>query len=153
MPQKRNPDVLELIRGKTARVSFMGKNLANSFDIWHSLPAGALKSRPVEVGSERVVFEVTASGDAPVGVCGVRVASADGLSNLHLFLVDDLPVSPGGAGESVATLAKPAAVLARPARSLAQGALAHEDGAARHEVAVEALDAEPLRVGVAAVAG
>ena len=97
-------------RGKTARVSFMGKNLANSFDIWHSLPAGALKSRPVEAGSERVVFEVTASGDAPVGVCGVRVASADGLSNLHLFLVDDLPVSPGVAGESVATLAKPAAV-------------------------------------------
>ena len=58
-------------RGKTARVSFMGKNLANSFDIWHSLPAGALKSRAVEAGSERVVFEVTASGDAPVGVCGV----------------------------------------------------------------------------------
>lgn len=88
-----SPPVVE--RGKTTRVTFVGKNLAKAFDIWNSLPAGTLKAKPVEAASERAVFEITASPDSPVGIGGVRVATPDGLSNLHLFLVDDLPVRPG----------------------------------------------------------
>ncbi|MBU6293558.1 MAG: hypothetical protein KJS91_02650, partial [Planctomycetes bacterium] len=102
-----SPPVVE--RGKTTRVTFVGKNLAKAFDIWNSLPAGTLKAKPVEAASERAVFEITASPDSPVGIGGVRVATPDGLSNLHLFLVDDLPVRPGGTDEGEARLAKPAA--------------------------------------------
>lgn len=103
-----SPPVVE--RGKTTRVTFVGKNLANAFDIWNSLPSGTLRAKPVEAGSERAVFEITAADNAPVGMGGMRVATPDGLSNLHLFLVDDLPVHWGGMNEKEATLAKPAAV-------------------------------------------
>jgi len=91
-----SPPVVE--RGKTTRVTFVGRELAGALDVWHSLPAGALRAKPVEGRSDRAVFDVTAAADAPVGVCGLRVATADGLSNAHLFLVDDLPVRAAGHG-------------------------------------------------------
>src|SRR6185437_16563114 len=40
----------------------------------------------------RTVLAITASADAPVGVCGVRIATKDGLTNACLLMVDDLPV-------------------------------------------------------------
>src|SRR5947209_534290 len=70
------PPVVE--RGKTTRVTFAGRELAAALDVWHSLPAGALTARPVESSSGRAVFDITASPDAPVGVCGLRVATRDG---------------------------------------------------------------------------
>ena len=97
-------------RGKTTRVTFTGRDLAAALDVWCSLPAGALMAKPVESTSGRAVFDVTAAADAPVGVCGVRVATANGLSNAHLVLVDDLPVRPRGAGDNPVSLALPAAV-------------------------------------------
>jgi len=86
------PPVLE--KGKTTRVTFVGKNLAGALDVWSSLPSGALKANPVESHGDRAVFEIEVSRSAPVGICGVRVATRDGLSNAHLFLIDDLPVKP-----------------------------------------------------------
>jgi hypothetical protein len=97
-----SPPVVE--RGKTTRVTFVGRQLADALDVWHSLPAGALRAKPVESRSDRAVFDVTAAADAPVGVCGVRVATADGLTNAHLFLVDDLPVRPRAGGDSPMSL-------------------------------------------------
>lgn len=97
-------------RGKTTRVTFTGRDLAAALDVWHSLPAGALTAKPVESASGRAVFDVTAAADAQVGVCGVRVATANGLTNAHLLLVDDLPVRPRGASDSPVSLALPAAV-------------------------------------------
>ena len=102
------PPVVE--RGKTMRVTFVGKNLANAFDAWHTLPAGALKAKPVEASPDRAVFDITTAPDAPVGIAGLRVATPDGLSNVHLFLVDDLPIRSGATGDALMTLAKPAAV-------------------------------------------
>lgn len=102
------PPVVE--RGKTTRVTFVGRDLAGALDVWHSLPAGALKAKPVESEPGRAVFDIEAAKDAPVGVCGVRVATKDGLSNAHLFLVDDLPVRPSTAATAPMTLDPPAAV-------------------------------------------
>ncbi|QDU22159.1 hypothetical protein [Urbifossiella limnaea] len=84
-------------RGTTTRVTFTGHGFGPALDVWASLPAGGLKAVPVESRPDRVVFDVTVALDAPVGVCGLRVATAHGLSNLHLFLIDDLPVRPGAA--------------------------------------------------------
>lgn len=108
------PPVAE--RGKTTRVAFIGHGFGDALDVWSSLPAGALKAVPVESRPDRVVFDLTPSADAPVGVCGVRVATRHGLSNLHLFLIDDLPVRPGA---SDGPLSLPAAVWG----TLREGAL------------------------------
>jgi len=85
------PPVVE--RGKTTRVTFVGAHLDQAIDLWTSLPAAKVRATPVAGGDGGpAVFDVTAADDAPVGVCGVRVATAGGLSNVHLFLIDDLPV-------------------------------------------------------------
>ena len=85
-------------RGKTTRVTFAGRGFAPGLDVWSSLPAGALKAVPVESRQDRLVFDITTAVDAPVGVCGVRVATGDGLSNAHLFMVEDLPLAALRAG-------------------------------------------------------
>jgi hypothetical protein len=88
------PPALE--RGTTTRVRLVGRDLDRALTLWSSLPAGALSARPIESSSEAAVFDVTVSPDAPVGLCGLRMASEHGLSNAHLFLIDDLPVRPRG---------------------------------------------------------
>ena len=97
-------------RGKTTRVTLAGRDFGPGLDLWHSLPAGALRAVPVESHADRLVFDVTAAADAPVGVCGVRAATRDGLTNAHLLLVDDLPVRAGATSDAPVTLAPPAAV-------------------------------------------
>ena len=80
-------------RGKTTRVTFAGKELAGARAVWTSLPDGGVKAVPVGSHPDRAVFDITAAPDAPVGVCGVRIATRDGLSNAHLLLVEDLPLA------------------------------------------------------------
>jgi hypothetical protein len=79
-------------RNKTTRVTFVGHELGTALDLWHSLPAGALKAVPVESKPNRIVMDITAAADAPVGVCGVRLATSDGLTNACLLMVEDLAV-------------------------------------------------------------
>ena len=83
-------------RGKTTRVTFTGRDLGTALDLWHSLPAGAMKAVPVESNADRIVMDVTVAADAPVGVCGVRIATKDGLTNACLLMVEDLPTSVWG---------------------------------------------------------
>jgi hypothetical protein len=98
-------------RGKTTRVTFVGAQLAGATDLWSALPAGKLKATPV-AGSDasKAIIDVSVAADAPVGLCGVRVAAPDGLSNTHLFLIDDLPpiARPPSAGS--VKVALPAAI-------------------------------------------
>lgn len=85
------PPVLE--RGKTTRVTVVGSHLGKAFGLWTSLPAAAIKATPVgEASSNKLMLDVTVAGDAPVGICGVRLATHDGLGNACLLLIDDLPV-------------------------------------------------------------
>jgi hypothetical protein len=87
--------------GKTTRITFVGHDLGAALDVWTSLPAGKMTAKPVESRSDRAVFDVTVAADAPVGLCGVRVATRDGLSNAHLFRIDDLPVRPATPGTAL----------------------------------------------------
>jgi hypothetical protein len=84
-----SPPVIE--RGKTTRVTFIGTDLAPGLDVWHSLAKGSLTAKPISSESGKLVFDITASADAPVGVCGLRVATRDGLTNAVLFHIEDLP--------------------------------------------------------------
>jgi hypothetical protein len=103
-----SPPVVE--RGKTARVTFVGHDFGPGLDVWHALPKGALTAKPVSSESGKLVFDITASADAPVGVCGLRLATRDGLTNAVLFHVEDLPVKGHVASDKPVPLALPACV-------------------------------------------
>ncbi len=103
-----SPPVVE--RGKTARVTFVGHDFGPGLDIWHSLSKGALVAKPVSSEAGKLVFDITASADAPVGVCGLRLATRDGLTNAVLFHVEDLPVKGKIAEEKPVPLPLPACV-------------------------------------------
>lgn len=84
-------------RGKTTRVTFTGRDFGTAQDLWHSLAGGSIRATPIESKPDRIVMDLTASADAPVGVCGIRLATQHGLSNAALLMIDDLPVrKPGG---------------------------------------------------------
>jgi len=98
------PPVLE--RGKTTRVIIVGSKLGKGLDLWSTL-SGAIRAMPVATNAtaplpqgergvrlDRAEFDVTVANDAPIGVFGLRLATADGLTNAFLALVDDLPVEP-----------------------------------------------------------
>jgi hypothetical protein len=107
------PPVIE--RGKTTRVAAVGSSFGKPLDLWTALPPGAVKAVPVADSTPaRAVFDVTVAADAPVGISGLRVATVDGLSNAHLFLIDDLPVRPAPApGAAPAKVALPVALWGR----------------------------------------
>lgn len=86
------PPVAE--RGKTTRVTLVGSQLANARDLWTSLPAGAVSATAITSEPGRATFDLRVSATAPVGMAGLRLATTDGLSNVQLFLIDDLPVRP-----------------------------------------------------------
>ena len=102
------PPVME--RGKTTRITFLGRGLGPGLDIWHSLPQGAIAAKAVESHADRLVFDLTVSKEAPVGVCGLRVATRDGLANAVLFQIEDLPVRATLASDSSVSLPLPACV-------------------------------------------
>ena len=92
------PPALE--RGKTTRITVVGTQLGKALDLWTSLPTGAVKATPIGAQtSTRAVLDVSVAANAPVGVCGVRLATADGLANACLMLIDDLPVRPANLGK------------------------------------------------------
>lgn len=96
--------------GKTTRVTFAGRNLGVGVGVWHSLPDGAITAKPVTSEPGKLVFDLTVAADAPVGVCGLRAATADGLTNAVLFHVEDLPVKGNLAGDKPVSLSLPACV-------------------------------------------
>lgn len=86
-----SPPALE--RGKTTRLSVVGSHLRQALGLWTSLPAGAVMATPIGISKdEAAMFDVRVAADAPVGLFGLRLASTAGLSNVHLCLIDDLPV-------------------------------------------------------------
>src|ERR1019366_32119 len=83
------PPVLQ--RGKTTRLTVVGAQLGKASGLWTSIRE--VKATPVGAQSaNRAVLDVTVAADAPVGICGVRLATDDGLANACLMLIDDLPV-------------------------------------------------------------
>ncbi len=103
-----SPPVVE--RGKTERVTFAGKDFGQGLDVWHALPKGALSAKPVSSEPGKLVFDITLSADAPVGVCGLRLATRNGLTNTVLFHIEDLPVKGNVASDKPVSLAMPVCV-------------------------------------------
>jgi hypothetical protein len=96
--------------GKTTRVAFVGKDLGPGLDVWAALPKGAIAAKPVSSEPGKLVFDLAVAADAPVGVCGLRIATRDGLTNAVLFHLEDLPVKERAAGDTPMSLVLPACV-------------------------------------------
>ncbi|MBY0229853.1 MAG: hypothetical protein K2W96_11275 [Gemmataceae bacterium] len=91
--ERLDPPVLR--RGKTALLAPVGSGLGSAVGLWTTL-GDKIEAKPAKGG-----LSVRVASDAPLGVFGVRVATPDGLSNLHLCLIDDLPVRAASEGVSV----------------------------------------------------
>ena len=91
---------LVLQRGVTTRIEILGNDTADAVGLWSSLPTNVFRARPVAAsGSKTATFDVELTAQAPLGLYGLRLATRSGLSNVHLFLVDELPVSRSSFGE------------------------------------------------------
>ncbi|MBS0204375.1 MAG: hypothetical protein JSS49_15835 [Planctomycetes bacterium] len=79
-------------RGAVNRVTLNGTESNQVVGLWTSLPAGMVQARVVSDGLTQSVLDLEMSADAPLGIYGLRLATRSGLSNVHLFVVDELPV-------------------------------------------------------------
>lgn len=70
-----------------------GRDLSGALDLWSSLPPGTLTAKFVTGNADQAVFDVTLTEGAPLGLYGLRASTVSGLSNTHLFLVDELPIA------------------------------------------------------------
>ena len=100
-----SPPVLR--RGQTNRITLTGRELDGAVDLWASTPGVKIGARQIERNNEsQVSFDVEVPEKSPLGIYGMRVATQSGLSNVHLFLIDELPLqsrNDASANESLET--------------------------------------------------
>jgi len=75
--------------GKTTEIKLHGVNLKGVTEIWASF--GAMKALRPPTNADFILCELTLPTNALPGLGALRVCGTNGLSNLLLFLVDDLP--------------------------------------------------------------
>jgi hypothetical protein len=84
---------LGMQRGTSLEVTLTGTNLANPTGVWTSFPAKVTIPTDANNGKDnaklRVRLEVPKG--APLGFHSIRLATKQGMSNLRLFCIDDLP--------------------------------------------------------------
>src|SRR5262245_34828626 len=84
-------------RGTAVDVTVNGAGLTGVSSIWTDLPISA--TIPQEIANNgkeagKVVVRLQIPAEAPVGIGGVRVVTPKGISNLRLFMIDDLQLVP-----------------------------------------------------------
>ena len=90
--EQLSPPVVQ--RGTVNRIEVLGSDTDGAVGLWTSLPAEVFRAQPVSDNSAKgVAFDVEVAKTAPLGLYGLRLATRSGLSNVHLFLVDELPVT------------------------------------------------------------
>lgn len=103
--------------GQTIDVKIRGGNLAGPTQFWASFPVEA--QLPAEIAGNgtnagEITYRLKLPADAPPGVQAIRVATAQGVSNLKLFAIDDLPsvaqVKPNSVPATAQALTLPVAV-------------------------------------------
>ncbi|MSR57374.1 MAG: hypothetical protein EXS05_06855 [Planctomycetaceae bacterium] len=103
--------------GQTIDVKVRGGNLANPTQLWTSFPAEV--TLPTDIAGNgtnaaEVTYRVKLPAEAQPGVHGIRLVTAQGISNLKLFVIDDLPsvaqVRPNQAVAQAQPLTLPVAV-------------------------------------------
>ena len=104
--------------GQATEITLQGKELAGISTIWLSAGKGEVAKEPAKNGENpaQVVLKIDLPA-MPPGLLGLRVATAKGVSELMLLLVDDLPcIVDGGQNKSSANaqvVSLPACISAR----------------------------------------
>ena len=103
--------------GKATDVVFHGGNLANPTSLWTGFPCTAELTPGIDKNGTdpaAVTYRLTVPSETPLGVAGLRIVTGQGVSNLRLILVDDLPsvakVGNNKTPETAQTLVLPVAV-------------------------------------------
>ncbi len=97
---------LALKPGQPNDLKIQGGALVGPTQLWTSFPSQAVLKPDVPMNgmnAAECVFSVTVPSDVPVGIYGVRVATANGTSPIRIVLVDDLPTVAQAAGNGVPT--------------------------------------------------
>lgn len=79
-----------VLRGGRTRLRLAGRRLDRATGLWTSAPSGKLRASVIGSEAGGAELEVETTADCPVGLYGLRLATEDGLSNLHLFAIDDI---------------------------------------------------------------
>lgn len=84
---------LGMQRGTTLDLTLTGSNLAEPTGLWTSFPAKATIPTDGNNGKDnaKLLVRLEVPKDAPLGFHAIRLATRRGMSNLHLFCIDDLP--------------------------------------------------------------
>ncbi|MDB5335799.1 MAG: putative serine proteinase, subtilase family [Planctomycetaceae bacterium] len=87
-----SPPILQ--RGAATKLQLLGTETAGAVGLWSSLPPEMLRVRSIGAGdATKAEVEVELAANAPLGIYGLRLATRSGLSNVHLFAVDELPIA------------------------------------------------------------
>jgi hypothetical protein len=78
-------------RGKSVTLHIKGSGLRSGASLQTTLPAAITRLVPTAGAENELPFLITVNADAPVGLYPIRLLSKDGMSNLVLFSVGDLP--------------------------------------------------------------
>ncbi|MCH8829717.1 MAG: hypothetical protein IID45_09090, partial [Planctomycetes bacterium] len=95
--------------GGTIDVTIRGTNLAGATSLWTSFPAKAVLAPNVKNNGKNatsVVFRISVPANAEAGIQAIRVTTAQGISRLKLFAVDDLPSVAQKAGNTTPATAQ-----------------------------------------------
>ena len=79
-----------LKRGEVNRITLRGSQLSGAIGLWTTTPAIGAGAQLLEIVDHETTFEVVVAQDARLGLYGLRLATRDGLSNVHLFVIDDV---------------------------------------------------------------
>ncbi|MBP87867.1 MAG: hypothetical protein CMJ64_14280 [Planctomycetaceae bacterium] len=78
-------------RGEVNRVTVLGANMLGATHLWLTLPGQTFEAKQVtDSTTTAATFEIEVAADAPLGLYGLRLATRDGLSNAHIFAIDQL---------------------------------------------------------------
>jgi hypothetical protein len=79
--------------GAKTLVTVHGSGVSEARRFWSTLPVDVVEAAFVRsTDASTATFEVSVSENARTGLYGMRVATTSGLSNLHLFAIEDLPI-------------------------------------------------------------
>ncbi len=97
---------LALKPGQPNDLKLQGGALVGPTELWTSFAAQSVLKPDVPMNgmnAAECVYAVTVPSDVPVGIYGVRVATANGISPIRLVVIDDLPSVAQAAGNAVPT--------------------------------------------------
>jgi len=95
--------------GKTTTLTFFGEKLNGATGLWTGFPAQVNRvssGKTNSLSSGEIAFQLSVPKNVPVGIGALRLATTNGVSNLHLILVDDLPTAAGSGTNRTLTTAQ-----------------------------------------------